>query len=51
MKLIDVLILSVAVAFTVIAIHQAMVVGFGEAYWAVMVALLLFFVYNYRRRK
>ncbi|HEY4654435.1 MAG TPA: hypothetical protein VIH22_07970 [Cyclobacteriaceae bacterium] len=51
MKLIDVLILSVAVAFTVIAIHQAMAVGFGEAYWAVMVALLLFFVYNYRRRK
>lgn len=51
MKLPDVIILSLAVVFTIIAIHQAMVAGFSEAYWAVMVALLLFFAYNYRRRK
>jgi len=51
MKLTDVIILSLAVVFTIIGIHQTMVSGFSEAYWAVMVALLLFFAYNYRRRK
>jgi hypothetical protein len=51
MKLIDVIILSLAVVFVVIAIHQTMVSGFRESYWAVMLALLLFFAYNYRKRK
>ena len=51
MKLIDTLILSAAAGFTIIAIHQTMVNGFGSAYWAVMIALLLFFAYNYRKRK
>ena len=51
MKLIDVIILSLAVVFVVIAIHQTMVAGFKESYWAVMLALLLFFAYNYRKRK
>lgn len=51
MKLIDVLILSLAVVFVIISIHQSMVAGFKESYWAVMIALLLFFVYNYRKRK
>ncbi|MDV3307381.1 MAG: hypothetical protein LOY03_01000 [Cyclobacteriaceae bacterium] len=51
MNLIDVIILSLAVVFVVIAIHQTMVSGFGASYWAAMLALLLFFVYNYRKRR
>jgi hypothetical protein len=51
MKLLDVLILSAAAAFVIIAIHQSMVLGFSHGYWAVMVATLLFFVYTFRKRK
>jgi hypothetical protein len=51
MKLPDVILLSLAVAFVLIGIHQIMTVGFGNAYWAVMLALVFFFLYNLRRRK
>ncbi len=51
MKLIDTILLSLAVAFLIIGIHQTMTVGFGNAYWAIMLALLLFFLINLRRRK
>lgn len=51
MKLIDSILLSLAVAFLIIGIHQIMTVGFGNAYWAIMLALLLFFLLNLRRRK
>ena len=51
MKLLDVLILSAAVAFVIIAIHQTFVYGFSEAYWAVMVSMVLLFVYVYRKRR
>lgn len=51
MKLIDAVLLSLAVAFLIIGIHQIMTVGFGNAYWAIMLALLLFFLLNLRRRK
>lgn len=51
MKLPEVLLLSLAVAFLIIGIHQVMTVGFGKAYWALMIALIFFFLYNLRRRK
>ena len=51
MNLVDVLLLSLATVFIIIGIHQTMLVGFGNAYWALMLALILFFVYNYRKRK
>lgn len=51
MKLPEVLLLSLAVVFIIIGIHQVMTVGFGKAYWALMGALLFFFLYNLRRRK
>jgi len=51
MKLPDVILLSLAAAFVLIGIHQIMTVGFGNAYWAVMLALVFFFLYNLRRRK
>lgn len=51
MKLPDVIYLSLAVAFIIIGIHQVMTVGFGNGYWAIMIALVFFFLYNLRRRK
>ena len=51
MKLPDVLLLSLAAAFVIIGVHQVMTVGFGNAYWALMLALVFFFLYNLRRRK
>lgn len=51
MKLPDVLILSVAVVFAVIGIHQTVVLGIDKAYWALMLSLILFFVYNLRKKK
>lgn len=51
MKLPDVLILSVAVVFAVIGIHQTVILGIDKAYWALMLSLILFFVYNLRKKK
>jgi len=51
MKLIDSLLLSLAVAFTLIGIYEIMAYGAGQAYWAVMLAVLFFFVYAYRKRQ
>jgi hypothetical protein len=51
MKLTDILLLGLAVMFMVIGIDQAIVLGFNHAYWAFMLALVPFFVLNYRRSK
>jgi len=51
MKLPDVIFGALAVVFLVIGTHQVMTVGFGNAYWAVMLALVFFFLFNLRRRK
>lgn len=51
MKLADVILLSLSIAFLIIGVHQIRTVGFGNAYWALMLTLVFFFVYNLRRRK
>ena len=51
MKLVDVLILSFAVAFLIIGIHQVMTLGLGKAYWAIMLSVILYFVFNLRKKK
>lgn len=51
MRLPDVILLSLAVFFLIIGIDQVITIGFGKAYWAIMLALIFFFVYNLRRRK
>jgi len=51
MKLIDILILSLAAFFVIIAIYETMTVGIGQAYWLVMMAVMLFFIYTYRKNK
>lgn len=51
MKLVDILILSLAVVFLIIGIHQIIVLGFQNAYWAIMLTLILFFVVTLRKSK
>jgi amino acid permease len=51
MKLLDVVILALAVVFLIIGIDQSITLGFASAYWALMLALILFFLYTFRKRK
>lgn len=51
MKVPDVILLSLSIAFLLIGAHQIATVGFGNGYWAVMLALVFFFLFNFRRRK
>lgn len=51
MKLPDIVYLSLTVVLVIIGIDQVLTVGFGNAYWAIMLALVFFFLYNLRRRK
>ena len=49
--MIDIIVLSLAVGFLIIGIHQIMTLGFGNGYWAVMLSLILYFVYNLRKKR
>jgi hypothetical protein len=51
MRLPDILLLSLSVVFVIIGVHQIMTVGFGNAYWAIMLSLLFLFLFNFRKRK
>lgn len=51
MKLVDIIVLSLAVGFLIIGIHQIMTLGFTNGYWAVMVSLILYFVYNLKKKR
>ncbi len=50
MKLVDVLILSLAAVFVFIGTYETINFGIGTGYWSVMMAVLLLFVYAYRKR-
>lgn len=51
MKLSDTLIFSLAVVFLIIGIYEIMTLGIGQAYWAVMLSMILFFYYTIRKKK
>ena len=51
MKLFDVLILSLALALSVIGVHQSMTVGIGGSYFIFMFAAGLLFWFQLRRNK
>ncbi|MFZ6000964.1 MAG: hypothetical protein ACOYW3_10675 [Bacteroidota bacterium] len=50
MKLTDAIILSLSVVFIIIGIYETMKWGIGHSYWSLMMATLLFFYFNYRKR-
>lgn len=51
MKLPDVFLLYPALALFIIGLHQIVTRGFAQSYWIVMLALLLFFTYQWRKTK
>lgn len=51
MKLTDVLLIGLSIAFLIIGIDQSISYGFNNSYWAFMLALVPFFVLNYRRNR
>ena len=51
MRLSDIVILSLGVVFLIIGIDQIITLGLGHAYWAIMVAMVLFFIYTFRKEK
>jgi hypothetical protein len=51
MKLANIIVLSLAVAFIIIGVHQTMTLGLGKAYWALMLALVFFFLLNLLKKR
>jgi hypothetical protein len=51
MKLIDAVLLSLAVVFVIIGIYEVMTLGVGHAYWAIMLSFGFLFLYMYRKKK
>ncbi|NOS56492.1 MAG: hypothetical protein HOP37_09595 [Cyclobacteriaceae bacterium] len=51
MKLMDIVLLSLAAGFVIIGIYEVMTLGLGHAYWAIMLAFGFFFIYTYRKKK
>jgi hypothetical protein len=51
MSLTNVLLLSMAVVFIIIGINEMITLGVGNGYWAVMLSIVFFFLYLYRKKK
>jgi hypothetical protein len=51
MKLADILLLGLTLAFLIIGVDQTIVLGFSHAYWAFMVALVTFFLFTLRKSR
>jgi hypothetical protein len=51
MKLVDMLLLSLAAAFVIIGMYEMMALGVSQGYWAIMLSIALFFYYGYRKKK
>jgi hypothetical protein len=51
MKLVDIVILSLAVVFVIIGIYEIMTRGISFAYWSIMLSTGLFFLLVYRRKR
>jgi hypothetical protein len=51
MKLVDIVVLSLAVAFIIIGIYETMTHGISFAYWSIMLSTGLFFLFVYRKKR
>ncbi len=51
MKLSNVLLISLATALIIIGISEMMTRGVSSGYWAVMLSIVFFFLYLYRKKK
>jgi len=51
MKLIDILIISLAFVFLIIGMYEMMALGPENGYWSVMLAVALFFWFQIRKKR
>jgi hypothetical protein len=51
MKLFDTILLSFSAALLLIGIYELYEFGLGHAYWSLMLSLIAFFAYIYRKRR
>jgi hypothetical protein len=51
MKLIDILLISLAFVFLIIGLYEMMALGPESGYWSIMLAITLFFIHQYRKKK
>ncbi len=51
MKLADILLLGLTLAFLIIGVDQTLVLGFSQAYWAFMMAFVTFFAFTLRKAR
>ena len=49
MSLTSIILLSLSIVFLVIGIYEGVTLGFGHAYWSVMLSVAFFFIYTYRK--
>ena len=50
MKLFDIVLLSLGVVFIIIGAYEVMAAGLGHAYTSLMLAMLMFFWFTYRKK-
>ena len=50
MKLFDTILLSLGVVFIIIGAYEVMAAGLGQAYTSIMLAMLMFFWFTYRKK-
>jgi hypothetical protein len=50
MKLFDTILLSLGVVFIIIGAYEVMSAGLGQAYTSIMLAMIMFFWFTYRKR-
>jgi uncharacterized membrane protein len=51
MKLIDKLLIPLAFVFLIIGLYEMMALGPENGYWAIMLAIALFFMFQFRKKK
>lgn len=49
--MLDTILLSLAAVFLIIGIYEIIRWGVGHAYWSVMLSIILFFIYTYRKKR
>lgn len=50
MKLFDTILISLGVVFIIISVYEVMAFGLGHAYTSIMLAMIMFFWFTYRKK-
>ena len=50
MSLVSIILLSLSIVFLIIGVYETIKLGVGQAYWSIMLSVVFFFLYTYRKR-